>query len=181
MSAVTQAQLADARTNLEGQITSVMTQILQTPEGQNPRYSCTVTGSALTGAEVLATMPASFVDQQVQFVATASAFQEDLAGVGSSEADLQGYFLRHHAEFDTVCLTAAAFTSQTAAQEAAAEIAFGTPFAQVAAKATQSGQLQCAPLADIAGQLPSSANLGTLALGASPLPLALTVPTTCSS
>jgi len=170
---VTQAQLADARSNLEGQITSVMTQILQTPEGQNPRYSCTVTGSPLTGAEVLGTLPASFVDQQVQFVATAGAFQEDLAGVGSSEADLQAYFLRHHAEFDTVCLTAAAFSSQTAAQEAAAEIAFGTPFAQVAAKATQSGQLQCAPLADIAGQLPSSAELGSLPLGGVSAPVSV--------
>jgi PPIC-type PPIASE domain len=170
---VTQAQLADAGTNLEGQITSVMTQILQTPEGQNPRYSCTVTGSPLTGAEVLGTLPASFVDQQVQFVATASALQEDLAGVGSSEADLQGYFLRHHAMFDTVCLTAAAFSSQTAAQEAAAEIAFGTPFAQVAAKATQSGQLQCAPLADIAGQLPSSAELGSLAVGGVSAPISV--------
>jgi parvulin-like peptidyl-prolyl cis-trans isomerase-like protein len=168
---VTPAQLADARTNLEGQISAVMTQILQTAQGQDPRYSCTVTGSPLTGAEVLATLPASFVDQQVQFVATASAVQEELAGVGSSDAELQGYFLRHHAEFDTVCLTAAAFSSQAAAQEAAAAIAFGTPFSEVAAKATQTGQLQCAPLADIAGQLPSSVKLGDLAVGAASAPV----------
>ena len=43
---VTPAQLADARTNLAGQITAVMTQILQTAAGQNPRYSCTVTRHA---------------------------------------------------------------------------------------------------------------------------------------
>jgi len=168
---VTQAQLADARTNLADQITAVMSQILQTSEGQNPRYSCTVTGQPLTGAEVLGTLPASFVDQQAQFVATASALQEDLAGVGSSDADLQGYFLGHQAEFDTVCLTAAAFTSQTAAQEAAAQVAFGTPFSQVAAKASQAGQLQCAPLAAIAAQLPSSAKLGSLAVGAVSAPV----------
>jgi len=168
---VTQAQLADARTNLADQITAVMSQILQTSEGQNPRYSCTVTGQPLTGAEVLGTLPASFVDQQAQFVATASALQEDLAGVGSSDADLQGYFLGHQAEFDTVCLTAAAFTSQTAAQEGAAQVAFGTPFSQVAAKASQAGQLQCAPLAAIAAQLPSSAKLGSLAVGAVSAPV----------
>jgi hypothetical protein len=168
---VTQAQLADARTNLDGQITAVMTQILQTPQGQNPRYSCTVTGTPLTGAQVLSTMPASFVDLQVQFIATASALQEDLAGVGSSEADLQGYFLRHQAEFDTVCFTAAAFSSQGAAQASWNQVAFGTPFAQVAAKATQAGKLQCAPLVDIAAQLPSSAKLGNLAVGAVSAPI----------
>ncbi len=31
-------------------------------------------------------MPASFVDEQVQFVATAAALEEDLAGVGSSDS-----------------------------------------------------------------------------------------------
>ena len=168
---VTQAQLADARTNLAGQITAVMTQILQTAQGQNPRYSCTVTGTPLTGTEVLSTLPASFVDQQVQFIATASALQEDLAGVGSSDADLQGYFQRHRAEFDTVCFTAAAFSSQAAAQASWNLVAFGTPFAQVAAKATQAGQLQCAPLVDIAAQLPSSAKLGNLAVGGISAPI----------
>ena len=168
---VTQAQLADARTNLAGQITAVMTQILQTAQGQNPRYSCTVTGTPLTGAEVLSTLPASFVDQQVQFIATASALQEDLAGVGSSDADLQGYFQRHQAEFDTVCFTAAAFSSQAAAQASWNLVAFGTPFAQVAAKATQAGKLQCAPLVDIAAQLPSSAKLGSLAVGGISAPI----------
>jgi len=169
---VTPAQLADARTNLTGQITAVMTQVLQQPAvAQNPRYSCTVTGRPVTGEEVLSTLPASFVDQQVQFVATAGALQEDLAGVGSSEADLQGYFQRHRAEFDTACFTAAEFSSQTAAQDAAAEVAFGTPFSQVAAKATQAGQLQCAPLVDIAAQLPSSAGLASLAVGAVSAPV----------
>ena len=170
---VTQAQLAGARTSLTNQITAVMSQILQTAQGQNPRYGCTVTGQPLTGAEVLDTMPASFVDQQVQFVATASALQEDLAGIGSSDADLQGYFLRHRADFDTACFTAAAFTSQTAAAAAAAQVAFGTPFSQVAAKATQSGQLQCGVLAAIAGQLPASAKLGDLAVGAVSAPISV--------
>ena len=168
---VNQAQLADAQTSLSGQITAVMTQILQTPVAQDPRYSCSVTGQPLTGQQVLSTLPGSFVDQQVQFVATASALQEDFAGVGSSEAALASYFQRHRSQFDTACFTAAAFTTQTAAQEAAAEIAYGTPFAQVAAKAAQSGQLQCGPLAEIASGLPPGAKLDGLAVGGVSTPI----------
>jgi len=107
----------------------------------------------------------------VQFVATASALQEDLARIGSSDADLEGYYARHRAEFDTACFTAASFSTLTAAQEAAAQVAFGTPFAQVAAKATQAGNLQCAPLVDITAQLPATAELGGLAVGAVSVPV----------
>jgi hypothetical protein len=162
---VTPAQLADARTNLSDQISSVMSEILQQQQGQDVRYGCSVTGQPLTGNEVLRTLPGWFVDQQVQFVATASAFQEDLAGVGSSDADLQRYFEQHHAEFDTVCFSVADFSSQTAAEAGATSVAGGTPFAQVAAKATQSGTLPCGALADIATEVPSSAKINSLAVG----------------
>jgi hypothetical protein len=167
------AQLADARTSLTQQITGVMTQILQTAQAQNPRYSCSVTGRPVTGEQVLATLPTSFVDQQVQFVATASALQEDLAGVGSSEADLLGYYQRHRAEFDTVCFVPAAFSSQATAQAASAAIASGTPFAQEATKATQTLQQQCTLLVDIAAQLPASANFGSLKPGGVTAPVAV--------
>ena len=147
---VTPAQLTDARASLSGQISQVMSEVLQTAQGQNVHYSCSVTGQPLTGEEVLSTVPASFVDQQVQFVATASALQEDLAGVGSSATDLEGYFLRHQAEFDTACWTVGVYSSQSAAQASAAEVAFGTPFSQVAAKATQGGPQTCEMLPIIA-------------------------------
>ncbi len=110
-----------------------MSEILQTQQGQDVRYGCSLTGQAITGQQVLDTLPASFVDEQVQFVATATALQEDLAGVGSSDADLQNYFAAHSAQFDTVCLTAAVFSSETAAEAGAPEVASGTPFATVAA------------------------------------------------
>ena len=45
-----------------------MSEILQTAQGQDPRYSCTVSGSPISGQQVLDTMPASFVDEQVSFV-----------------------------------------------------------------------------------------------------------------
>jgi hypothetical protein len=167
------AQLADARTSLTQQITAVMTQILQTAQAQNTHYSCSVTGRPVTGEQVLATLPASFVDQQVQFVATASALQEDLAGVGSSEADLLGYYERHRAQFDTVCFVPAAFSSQATAQAASAAIASGTPFAQEATKATQTGQQQCSLLVNIDAQLPANAKLGSLKPGGVTAPIAV--------
>lgn len=168
---VTPAQLANARTSLSGQISSVMSEVSQSEEGQNPRYTCSVSGEPLTGEQVLATLPASFVDQQVQFVATASALQEDLSGVGSSEADLQAYFDAHPSEFDTACFTVAVYSSEAAANEAAASVAFGTPFAQVA-KATQGGGPQgCDELPVIASQLPTSAKLDSLGTGAVSAPI----------
>jgi len=168
---VTPAQLTDARASLSGQISQVMSEVLQTAQGQNVHYSCSVTGQPLTGEEVLSTVPASFVDQQVQFVATASALQEDLAGVGSSATDLEGYFLRHQAEFDTACWTVGVYSSQSAAQASAAEVAFGTPFSQVAAKATQGGPQTCEMLPIIASELPSTFNVASLPTGTVSAPI----------
>ena len=116
-------------------------------------------------------MPTSFVDQQVQFVATASALQEDLAGVGSSASDLEAYFQRHLAEFDTACWTVGVYSSQSDAQAAAAEVASGTPFSQVAAKATQGGPQTCEMLPIIASELPSSAKIATLPTGTLSAPI----------
>jgi hypothetical protein len=165
---VTQADLKTARANFTSQISQVMSEILQTQQGQDVRYGCSLTGQALTGKQVLDSLPASFVDEQVQFIATATALQEDLAGVGSSEADLQNYFTAHSAKFDTVCLTAAVFPSESAAQDAAAQAAFGTPFSTVASNTASSGggALGCDVLADLESKLPSDAGLGDLATGA---------------
>ncbi len=170
---VTPAQLAAARANLSTQISEVMSEILQTQQGQDVRYGCSVTGQALTGDEVLATLPASFVDEQVQFLATATAYQEDLAGVGSSAADLERYFNAHSAKFDTVCLTAAVFSSQTAAQEAAASVSYGTPFATVASNTSSSGggSQGCHVLSEFVSSLPSEAGLDSLATGAVSAPI----------
>jgi hypothetical protein len=170
---VTQSDLVTARSNLTGQISEVMSEILQTQEGQNVSYGCSLTGQALTGQQVLDTMPASFVDQQVQFVATASALEEDLAGVGSSAADLQNYFSAHSARFDTACLTAAAFSSESAAQAGAAQVAAGTPFATVAAgtSASGGGALGCDVLSDLITKLPPDADLNSLATGVVSAPI----------
>lgn len=171
---VTSVQLADARTGLAGQITSVMQQVLQTAQGQNPRYSCTVSGRPVTGDQVLNTMPASFVDQQVQFVATATALQEDLAGVGSTVADLQTYYAAHRSQFDTVCFDAAEFSSEDAATTAGAAVDFGTPFAQATGGATQQGTIPCGVLTDVAAELQTSvSNLEHVAIGQASAPVDL--------
>ena len=149
------AQLADARASLANQITGVMQQVAQTAQGQNPRFSCGAV-SPLTGQQVLASLPSWFVDQQVQFVATASALQEDLAGVGSSEENLQGYYEKHRAQFDTVCFNAAEFPDKASAQAAQAAVNFGTPFSQVVGSATQSGTIPCTELVAVAGELGTS-------------------------
>jgi hypothetical protein len=164
---VTQSDLVTARSNLTGQISEVMSEILQTPQGQNVRYGCSLTGQPLTGQQVLDSMPASFVDQQVQFVAEASALEEDLAGVGSSAADLQNYFSAHSAQFDTACLSAAVFSSESAAQAGAAQVAAGTPFATLAAgtSASGGGALGCDVLSDLITKLPPEADLKSLATG----------------
>jgi hypothetical protein len=170
---VTQDDLVTAKSNLTGQITEVMSEILQTQEGQNVQYGCSLTGQALTGQQVLDSMPASFVDEQVRFVAQASALEEDLAGVGSSESDLQNYFSAHSAQFDTACLTAAVFSSESAAQAGAAQVASGTPFATVAAgtSASGGGALGCDVLSDLITKLPSTADLKSLATGVVSAPI----------
>jgi parvulin-like peptidyl-prolyl cis-trans isomerase-like protein len=150
---VTSDDLTSARSSLSGQISSVMSEVASTAQGDNPRFTCGATTSPLTGADVLDSLPPSFVDQQVQFVATASALQEDLSGVGSSEGDLQTYYERHSSEFDTVCYNAAEFTSQSAAATAQAAVNSGTAFSSAVSSASQSGTFPCSPLVAIAGDL----------------------------
>ena len=76
--------------------------------------------------------------------------------MGSSQADLENYFTAHSAQFDTACLTAAVFSSEAAAQDAAAQVAFGTPFATVASNTSSSGggAQGCDVLADLESKLP---------------------------
>ena len=62
-------------------------------------------------------MPASFVDEQVQFVATAAALEEDLAGVGSTQKDLESYYQRTRLGLRLGLSTAAVFSSESAAQD----------------------------------------------------------------
>jgi parvulin-like peptidyl-prolyl isomerase len=171
---VSQAQLDNARTVFEGEITQVMAEVAQTAEGENPAFSCGATGKPLTGSEVLATLPSSFVDQQVQYVATQIALAVDFSGYGSSAAELLRYYQAHLPVFDTACFTVAVYSSQSDATAAKASVASGTPFATVAA-ATQSeggGPQGCAVTYEVDRDLPANANLEKLALNTVSDPIA---------
>jgi parvulin-like peptidyl-prolyl isomerase len=165
---ITQAELDQARSDYTNQISQVMSEIQQTPQGQNPRYTCGST-TPLTGHEVLSTMPTAFVDQQVSFVATTVALEEDLAGIGPSEADLLAYFEGHRSQFDTVCVILASYSSESDATAAAAKVAAGTPFSQLAQAAQ--GQQGCLNQSQLASQLPTSAHLESLPVGGLSAPI----------
>ena len=119
--------------------------------------------TGLTGDAVLSTLPASFVDEQVQFFATSTALEEDLSGVGASQADLRTYFEEHQADFDTVCWNYAVYQSESAA-DAALQQAQHTPFSDVLKQAAQGGAGQCVPLPVLASNF-SSIKVSDLAVG----------------
>ncbi len=159
--------VTSAHTQLLGQ----MTAILQDVAGS--QYACGAGTTALTAADVLGTMPASFVKRTVQFDATVNVFEDHQAGVGSSPAELENYFNAHASSFDTACFTVAEYTSQSAAQTAAAQVTAGTPFAQVATQATGGGPQGCDILYGIASSLPAGSNLESLPVGAVSSPIAV--------
>jgi len=159
--------LVTARTQLEGQITA----ILQDVAGSS--YACGAGATALTAADVLATMPTSFVNETLQFDATVALYEEHQAGVGSTTADLESYFTSHSHAFDTACFTVAEYSSQAAAQAAAAKVAAGTPFAQVASQVTGGGPQGCDILYGIASSLPTGSNLQELPLNTVSNPIAV--------
>jgi hypothetical protein len=167
--AVTPADLATGRQELTGQMTSILSEVAQS------KFACTSGGAALSAKEILATMPASFVDANVKFDATVSVLEEDLAGVGSSEADFQRYFTNHASNFDKTCFSVAEYTSETDANAAAAQVTSGTPFSTVAAAAAAadgvSAQQQCYILSEVAASLPAG-NLESLPLNTVSSPIA---------
>ena len=160
---VTPADLATARSDLTEQITQVMSEILQTQQGQNVHYGCSLTGQALTGQQVLDSLPASFVDEQVQFVAEATALEEDLAGVGSSDADLQNYFDGARQRSSTRRASPPPSISSESAAQAARGVrspsAPRSPRWRRAPRSSGGGALGCDLLSDLESKLPSDAGL----------------------
>jgi hypothetical protein len=149
-------ELSKARASLKAQITGVLSEVA------GSKFACVP--QAPTAQAVLDSMPSSFVDSNVRFNATVTAFEEYAAGVGSSTADLTRYYTNHAAAFDTACFTVAEYSSQSEAEAALAEVTAGTPFAQVAAAVAGGGPQKCEILYGIAAQLPAGSNLEGLAL-----------------
>jgi hypothetical protein len=164
---LTAQELATARTELNGQITAILSDVAQT------KFACGSATQNLTAKEVLGTMPGSFVDKSVKFDATVSVLEEDAAGVGSSTAALQRYFGTHATEFDTACFTVGEYSSQTAAETAVATVAAGTPFSTVAAQTQGGGPKGCGSLYAAASGLPTGTNLETLPLNTVSSPISV--------
>jgi hypothetical protein len=153
---VTQADLALGRTTLTQQVAAVLDQYASSTGG-----SC---GTTATG--VLASVPSSFTDELVQAQAERDLLLVHEAGFGLSRSSLLRYYLGHQAQFDTVCISYVAFTSESAAAAAQASIAGGTPISQTG----KEQQLGCAVSASITS-LPSSVT--SLAVGKVSAPLAV--------
>jgi hypothetical protein len=149
---VTASDLATARSQFEAEITSVLQDVT------GSAYACATGTEATTGQQVLATMPKSFVDANARFDASVSVLEEQLSGVGSSAADLEGYFDHHRALFATDVFIGATYSTLSDAQAAAAKVAAGTPFATVAGQPQQHTYI----LYDIATGFPASAKLNSL-------------------
>jgi hypothetical protein len=118
-------------------------------------------------------MPSSFVDANARFDATVNVLEDDLAGVGSTEADFQRYYANHAADFDKACFTVGDYSSETDAEAAVAQVTSGTPFSTVVASAS-GGQSsgKCYILASVAASLPAGSDLETLALNTVSSPIA---------
>jgi hypothetical protein len=147
----TSKELRTAKAQLTSQISQTMSEISQV---QSEIVGCDKVG-AVTGKEILATMPASFVDESARYEATGGLLVGSLAPTTTS--DLMRFFTSNGAEFDTACFTVAQYASQSDAEAGLKKATSGTPFAQVAAAAVSgSGPAGCDILYGIAGQLGSS-------------------------
>jgi PPIC-type PPIASE domain len=162
---VTPAEITAAHTQLESQITG----ILQDVEGT--KFACGSSTTAITGAQVLATMPASFVSENVRFDAAATVLEEDLSGYGASTADLERYFEAHRASFDTACFTVAGYSTESEATAAAATVTATNTFAKVASAAS-GGPEGCGILYEVTSELPTGNGLATLAVNTVSKPIA---------
>jgi len=166
LSVTTGARVA-ARQELISQTNGILSEVT------GSKFACTSGSGALTAKEVLASMPSSFVDANVRFDATVNVLEDDLAGVGSTEADFQRYYANHAADFDKACFTVGAYSSESEAEAAVAQVTSGTPFSTVVASAS-GGQSsgKCYILSAVAASLPAGSNLETLPLDTVSSPIA---------
>lgn len=119
---VTPTALALAREDLQSTITTTLQQV-----AGSPYQHCVA-----DGPQVLASMPASFVDAEVRAQAAGDLLEARAAGQSLSDRSLAAYFAAHRSRFDTLCVSVIPAQTSAAAEQFRAQIAAGTPFAQVA-------------------------------------------------
>jgi len=162
---LTAQDLTNGRTQLIARITSVMSSVAQSSEAENPTYTCGHT-KALTGQQVLATMPAPFVHALTVLAAKSIALELDIGRVGTTDADLERFYKSNIALFDTDCISAAPFATEADAEAAETKISAGTSFTAVGGTAEG-----CGVLYPLISELPSTADLQNLAINQVSVPV----------
>lgn len=163
---VTASDRAAARTEVLQSIQGTLSQV------SGSQYECQVSPTS-----VLASLPASFVNRQVED----QAYTDALLSHGSAslgEVALRRYFAAHASEFDTICVSGILVSSQAKATQLRSQIESGTPFAQVAgansldtATAAKGGALGCFG-ATSSSYAAVRQDVGSLAVGQVTQPLA---------
>ncbi len=146
---VTHVDVAEARADLLTQLTPSST---QSPCG-------------LSGAQLEAKVPSGFFEQQTLYLAEQEQLAAVLGGVDLSTAGLKDYYDAHPQDFQLVCLSDIAVTTQAEATQIRASITAGTTsFAAAAAQSSidtqtnqQGGQIGCVPIGQIQNQVILSA------------------------
>ena len=129
--AVTPAQTAAAKTEVESFLDgSISTQLSQANAAGQQSYCQTNTGQAVTGAQVLAGLPPSLRDAQIQ----SQAIEDRLLARGANitAADIFAYYVKNPTQFTGACVSAIVTDSQAHANALLAQINGGAPFASVA-------------------------------------------------
>ncbi|MGH9089729.1 MAG: peptidyl-prolyl cis-trans isomerase [Acidimicrobiales bacterium] len=85
-----------------------------------------------SGKAVLASLPPSFVSEQVRAQTDQSLLEAHAVGAGIQGNQLASYFTAHRAEFDKVCLSVIVVATKKKADAVDLAIKGGTPFAQEA-------------------------------------------------
>ena len=96
-------------------------------EGENAEFSCGVTELERSPAsEMLATMPASFVNQQIQLWPRRRRSKRTCPASVPARPTCREYFTEHQREFDKACFTVGVYSTREATQAAAAAVCSGS-------------------------------------------------------
>ncbi|HEY3940884.1 MAG TPA: peptidylprolyl isomerase [Acidimicrobiales bacterium] len=126
---VSAIQLATARSETEQIIEGAFATLQE--DGVQP--SCS---PVPTGAQVLGSLPGSFVDDLVRAQASSDLLAASEVGSDLTQASMDRYFAAHPDDFETLCVNGFSVGSQASAAQIRSAVEGGTPFAQAAPSGT---------------------------------------------
>jgi parvulin-like peptidyl-prolyl isomerase len=128
---LTSAELASAKSEVESFLNgSISTQLSQANAEGQQSFCQLANGQAVTGAQVLAGLPASLRNAQIE----SQAIEDKLLarGLHITAADIYAYYLQNPTQFKGACVSAIETDSQAHANALIAQINGGSSFASVA-------------------------------------------------